>query len=51
MKIVAEVPRKKRRAKELYDNDSPFKPKVVMTKREKQLHKKPKHPTRWEDEE
>ena len=37
------VPRIKRRAIELYDHDSPFKPKVVKSRRD-EYQRRPKHP-------
>jgi hypothetical protein len=47
IKFTVDIPRPKRRARELYDADSPFKQKVVETK--KRYERKRKHRERYED--
>lgn len=41
MKLIIKIPKQRRRAIELYDNDTPFKPKVEKSK--KSYTRKQKH--------
>ena len=47
--LTYQYKKQKRRAIELYDADSPFKARIEVSKRRKELTK-PKYPNNWKDE-